>query len=298
MVLGGCGLPIGIQIASFLADGVSFVATEKTLTDHGISMVAKKDCAVWRGLKGEDICRISDLDALSVAAADEPMPGDFEALAATPAETVETGELQVTEATTEDLGSGTELTEATVSRLSAPEVEELAAIDVAAIDTIGDKTSAAPIRVSEIDQESVPAPIARDETITKMVTPPIPPIPTIPEIASDSPSSALPPAPIPSIPDLALDLPDAKPQGGTFLIIASYFRAGDAQRFARGQSAFDTAVLAGRAKGRSVYRVAVGPVAKAHRTEVRSSLIEAGFKDVWPLRQKTPDFIVQLAAID
>ena len=298
LVLGGCGLPVGIQIASLLADGISFVTTDKTLTDHGISAVAKKDCAIWRGLKGEDICRNSDLDALSVAAAAEPMPGDFEDLAETPAETVETGELQAAKATIEDLESGTESTEAQVSRLSAPEVEEPAAVELSVADPVGDQTSGIPIRVSEIAPVSVPASVAREETETKNAIPPIPTIPLVADLASESPSLALPLAPITPIPERASDLPAGKPQGGTFLIIASYHRAGDAKRFARGQSAFDTTVLAGRAKGRSVYRVAVGPVAKARREEVRSDLVDAGFTDVWPLRQETPEVIVQLAAVD
>ena len=31
--------------------------TEKSVTDHGISVVAQKDCAVWRGLTAGELCR-------------------------------------------------------------------------------------------------------------------------------------------------------------------------------------------------------------------------------------------------
>lgn len=56
LLLAGCGMPVPVQIASLIADGFSLFATEKTITDHGISMVADRDCAVWRGVKGGDIC--------------------------------------------------------------------------------------------------------------------------------------------------------------------------------------------------------------------------------------------------
>lgn len=57
LFLSACGLPLSFQIASLVADGVSLLATEKTITDHGISVVADKDCAVWRGISGQEFCR-------------------------------------------------------------------------------------------------------------------------------------------------------------------------------------------------------------------------------------------------
>lgn len=47
-VLGGCALPASVSIASWVIDGVSYLATEKSLTDHGISMVMGEDCALHR----------------------------------------------------------------------------------------------------------------------------------------------------------------------------------------------------------------------------------------------------------
>ncbi len=57
LVLSGCSVPLPVQIASLIADGISLLTTEKTLTDHGISAAADKDCAVWRGITGEGLCR-------------------------------------------------------------------------------------------------------------------------------------------------------------------------------------------------------------------------------------------------
>lgn len=54
-VLSGCALPPAITLASLAADVVSYASTGKSLTDHGISLVLQKDCALLRGFEGE-IC--------------------------------------------------------------------------------------------------------------------------------------------------------------------------------------------------------------------------------------------------
>lgn len=43
---GGCALPAGLVVASYAADGVSYMATGKTVTDHGISAATGHNCAV------------------------------------------------------------------------------------------------------------------------------------------------------------------------------------------------------------------------------------------------------------
>jgi hypothetical protein len=55
-LLGGCGLPVGVAIASYAADGVLLLATDKTSGDHLVSMGSGKDCAMWRVIKGREIC--------------------------------------------------------------------------------------------------------------------------------------------------------------------------------------------------------------------------------------------------
>ena len=57
LLVAGCALPVGVQIATLVADGVFLMTTEKTIADHGISAVTKQHCAVWRGSAGEAFCR-------------------------------------------------------------------------------------------------------------------------------------------------------------------------------------------------------------------------------------------------
>jgi hypothetical protein len=69
MLLSGCALPLPFQIASWALDGISYIATEKSVTDHGISIVAQKDCALLRVVQGDDICSTYD-DSGTIAVAE------------------------------------------------------------------------------------------------------------------------------------------------------------------------------------------------------------------------------------
>jgi len=73
MFLSGCGIPIGVSIASWVIDGISLAATEKSVSDHGISGVAQKDCALWRIFKGDSICRetVASIELAAVAKLDD-----------------------------------------------------------------------------------------------------------------------------------------------------------------------------------------------------------------------------------
>lgn len=54
---GACGVPLVVTGASYAADGGLLVASDKTSTDHLISMVSKQDCALWRAVRGRVICK-------------------------------------------------------------------------------------------------------------------------------------------------------------------------------------------------------------------------------------------------
>ncbi len=57
LAVSGCALlPASVQVAWLALDGVSFVVSKKSVTDHGISMVVQQDCALWRGVTEGRIC--------------------------------------------------------------------------------------------------------------------------------------------------------------------------------------------------------------------------------------------------
>ena len=61
LMAGACAAPV-VTGASYAADGGMLVASEKTSTDHLLSMVSKQDCAMWRVIKGRPVCKPRDGD--------------------------------------------------------------------------------------------------------------------------------------------------------------------------------------------------------------------------------------------
>jgi len=61
LLCAGCA-PLPITVASLVADGVSYVTTEKSLTDHGLSALSEQDCAIHRLLTEGVVCKESDGD--------------------------------------------------------------------------------------------------------------------------------------------------------------------------------------------------------------------------------------------
>ena len=60
---GGCSPPaVAVAAASYGTDAASVASTGKTVTDHYASVVTKKDCALWRALRNQDVCRDRDMN--------------------------------------------------------------------------------------------------------------------------------------------------------------------------------------------------------------------------------------------
>ncbi len=55
--LAGCGLPPALTIISTVADGISFVANGKSLSSVALSAMTDQDCAVYRIVSNNEICR-------------------------------------------------------------------------------------------------------------------------------------------------------------------------------------------------------------------------------------------------
>lgn len=70
-VLGGCAIPLPIKLASWAIDGISYLATRKSVADHGISVALGQDCALLRLIteKGS-VCTDDASSATALAEAD------------------------------------------------------------------------------------------------------------------------------------------------------------------------------------------------------------------------------------
>jgi hypothetical protein len=77
--LTGCASP-AIMIASQMVDGVSYLATGKSTTDHALSGALDEDCALHRALDGAAVCKkksrepASDIQTASLADAPVTLP--------------------------------------------------------------------------------------------------------------------------------------------------------------------------------------------------------------------------------
>ena len=71
--LAGCALPPAVTIVSFMADGISTASSGKTVTDQAISLLAQKDCRLWRLMQGKSICG-SEASVVAVAALTPALP--------------------------------------------------------------------------------------------------------------------------------------------------------------------------------------------------------------------------------
>jgi hypothetical protein len=56
LTTGACGVPLAVSAASYAADGGLVAASDKTSTDHVLSVVTREDCAMWRIFRGRRIC--------------------------------------------------------------------------------------------------------------------------------------------------------------------------------------------------------------------------------------------------
>ncbi len=57
LFVGACALPLPLQLAAWTADGISYLMTSKSMSDHGLSAAVGQDCAVHRVVTEGAICR-------------------------------------------------------------------------------------------------------------------------------------------------------------------------------------------------------------------------------------------------
>ena len=76
ILLSGCVLPPVITLASIAADFASYGETGKTISDHGLSFVMQKDCAMLRVLDNEKPVCVEEDEAATATASNESKDAD------------------------------------------------------------------------------------------------------------------------------------------------------------------------------------------------------------------------------
>lgn len=76
LFVSGCAaVPVPLKMASWAADGLSYIFTQKSVLDHGLSAMNGKDCVVMRLATGKSACQ--DTVAVALAFQDTPARPDF-----------------------------------------------------------------------------------------------------------------------------------------------------------------------------------------------------------------------------
>ncbi len=268
--LSGCALPVPLQIASWALDGISVIATQKSVTDHGISLVAQQDCAIWRGVTEGELCRdAEDTDVLvaerEIEAATKDEPQQTASLGLAPVEARPVlrspvlSTLQVRAVPTHALRAAWK-----EKSVAADLNTEIGATgNTHALRAIPVKTSrpSEPVRIVE-------APLLPAETFKVVKKPKTVPAPKYRHGAVKS----------------------EQPRKGIYFVIGSFRNHGYAKRLARGHKNLAPSVLKSKLAGNDVYRVVVGPVPEGREKRLHRALVRDGFPDTWAIRIKASDW--------
>ncbi len=267
LLLGGCALPLPVQIASWALDGLSMLTTEKTITDHGVSLVAQKDCALWRGLVEGAVCRDSDA-VTTIALADiAPSP------AASPPPDVARR------------AGAMALVDDGAAHLAA--FETAAGAPVEAVPAPGASENASPVppanwqatveRLMDALPDAFPMtdPAADPATDDVLAVSPSWDDPAVLEDMALAETLAVPAAEAIA----AAPAPDQ-----VYYVVGSFVERANALAFAARYADLRPTVLSARLDGQPMHRVAVGPFASAERTPMRARLAGRGLADAWAIR--------------
>jgi len=283
LLLGGCALPLPVQIASWALDGLSVLTTEKTITDHGVSLVAQKDCALWRGLVEGAVCRDSDA-VTTIALADiAPSP----ATDAPPGVVRGAGALALADDGAR-LAAFETAAGAPVEAVTAPTVSEDASPAAPANwqATVERLMDALPVAFPMADLVTDPAidddvlavsPSWDDPAVVEDIAlaeaPAVPaaePIASLDDARETAVVASATPAPIAAAP-----APDH-----VYYVVGSFVQRANALAFADRHADLRPTVLSARLDGQPMHRVAVGPFAPAEQRPMRARLAGHGLVPV------------------
>ena len=245
LFLSGCAIPPAIAIGSYAADGLSYLVTGKSVSDHAISEVVGEDCATWRMVKLENPCREYEEGEGSIFAAGEDgadADGAREMAALDEDETYD---------------------DRTVEKVPVIQVSEVPVDSDAARGPVADSSHEVTPR-----QVAISSPAAGNGAGEIAVE-------QIPDARPLSPNSWTEPAN--AKPALASDR-------GILLVMGSFSRKTNAERLARAQADFEPVVMSARIGGATYYRVVTRAGPAADLSDVRRRLSAAGIRKTWRIR--------------
>ncbi|MDP6787938.1 MAG: SPOR domain-containing protein [Rhodospirillales bacterium] len=257
VVLSGCAVPLPVRVASWALDGLSYLATQKSVADHGISLVAEQDCSILRGVTQKQFCIDNLPSDTAVAALDEGGDGEIEI----------SGDVEVAATAVAD---GDMLNEFETAAGPAPGVDEM--------ESAAGPVSDAPKPVPAVAPRPELAKADRRES-----APTLTPTATR-RVAKDDPAIA----------KLAAAVPPRRPPlqprevkipvgTGFYYVVGSFLYLDNARSLADEHASLAPTIVEARLDGQTHFRVVVGPFERSGGKELRRQIRRAGISDAWAI---------------
>ena len=291
LFLSGCAIPLPLQIASWALDGLSMMATQKSVADHGISIFAQKDCAVWRGITEGELCRnpISGDTMVAEDAAKLPTQSGLAKTASfgpslvktyTPNIKVSKGDIELalllpmkSHLQVHNLlshGLPAFFAENTFAETELKNITD-APVMVKAFHAASQKPYSAvaekmmtSVKVNSVQVSAIPTPSPKKPTV----------------IAKASVEKTI-------ARKMSVGI---EPIKGIYFVIGSFRNPDNAKRLIDENSNLSPSVLSAKLDGTNVYRVVVGPVPNGREKHLHRALAHDGFPDTWAIRVDPSDW--------
>jgi len=244
-LLGGCLLPTHFTVASWAIDGLSVMFTKKSVADHGISAVAQKDCALWRGFTEGEICR--EDDSITAIADAGYISNDGKSSRAT---AFVDSAADVTTVNTKAIYHNSIFSDLAFKDKLLD--EPVSWQNDFADDDLEDAVISADISTDPVEVEALQAP---EKSLAEI---------PIMEVSVDASKTAL--------------------LYGNYLVIGSFGNWSNATRFAKHHGDLGAQIVSADFNVGKVFRIIVGPYTTSTRDALESSTKQAGIRDVWGMK--------------
>ncbi|HEC91103.1 MAG TPA: hypothetical protein ENI55_05495 [Alphaproteobacteria bacterium] len=285
-LLAGCALPLPLKVASWALDGVSYLATNKSIAENGLSIIAQKDCSLMRPLQGQPVCIGNNYDiaqvlknAVASASVDDQGVQAQEAMAefetaAGPAPdklSYDASEFSDAWRFMRQQAAQTEQTAQTAQMEPEHIAKALSRVPMKAAKAVtppgydaGENAEAWAFIQARNGGLAAKSQAGPDEETQQAAdtTEPIPPI--IPPMAQ-TPETG----------------PDTQPSAGLYYVIGSLTRLIDIDRLSQRQNYLESLVVVAQVRDRPIYREVVGPFKRSEKQAVRRMIEKAGVTKAW-----------------
>ena len=294
LFLSGCAIPFPFQIASWALDGLSIIVTKKSVSDHGISVLAQKDCAVWRGITEGELCRnaISGDTMVAEDAAKLPTQSGLAKTASFGPRLVNAGTPNI------KVSKGDIDLEVSLPMKSRVQVHALPshALRASFSENIYAKTEPKNITVAPVIVHAFQADHQKPYFVVaeKMMAPVKVKLVQVEAITTPSPKKSTVKTVIAKAfveKTIARKMyVGIEPIKGIYFVIGSFRNPDNAKRLIDGNSNLSAVVLSAKLDGTNVYRVVVGPVPNGREKRLHGALARNGFSDTWAIRVDPSDW--------